>query len=333
MLKLLIVLLILLAIKMVAGCSSSLSCGCGGNCEIEHGVCNFRGPDCVGNTPICIGIECVQCTSDSHCSKKRYGAMPKALLYLLGPRAEASGRSARSASDIRSELRIWSFCVNNNCVECRGNGDCASDTNCARGCTNWGSCVSTGATLNCAARGQRCVIGESRCVDCLSDTDCPTNKPHCAVGSGTCHECLANEHCQKDNDCTATCNPGSQTCLTGGLDCTKLPMTIHCNKDTSSCVRCNTDENCSDEPVFGRCVGSRCQQCADSVDCRHDGNCDAECVTKAIPFGNDTTVQVCISQPDPLVCCKSCDKIKGICNTVSTILPLLIIWVVVLLGL
>lgn len=264
-------------ISICLACSTSSSCGCGGRCDIGDGVCSSRGPNCGGSTPICISNSrsCVQCDSDHHC-----------------------GGANR-------------FCIWNSCKQCRGVSDCASDSNCNAVCS--GNNCHVNSNLNCVSQGQRCIIGQARCVDCLSNSDCPGSKPYCdAGGTHTCHQCLATLHCQSDRDCTATCHPTNRTCVSGSpvVDCSSSLTNPFCRKDTSTCVRCLTHGHCGNELFLKKCRGDTndCHQCSISNDCRYKGNCNAACVNTS------SAIHICQNQDTPLICCFSeCNLKDGVC--------------------
>jgi len=264
----------LLFISLCFACSSDSSCGCGGRCELQDAICYIRGPECRGYTPICIPSSgnCVKCANNFDCSSDN------------------------------------PFCINYNCVRCRDINDCASDNSCDTICS--GSSCQIRSNLNCASSRQRCLIGQARCVDCLSNDDCPSLSPYCdTMGTYTCHQCLANAHCQTDSDCSASCDLSNRKCKQGDpiVNCSLNSTNLYCHKASYSCVRCTSDVHCSNELVSKRCNtdgDNSCHQCVKDQHCRSRGTCDSKCINS----------DICNDNPSPLVCNKSeCNTEAGIC--------------------
>jgi len=191
---------------------------------------------------------------------------------------------------------------------------CNNDTDCDRPCID-GACV-TNSRLNCLALSTRCRVRTSTCVDCLQHTDCPSFKPYCDRFFSNnydieykCQECFVDSHCQSENNCNARCE--GNTCVSDYevVDCTKTPETPKCNKDKGICQRCTLEGHCSNETFLKRCYAGECHQCTSNRDCRHDGNCDSECVEQNGKL-------ICVNAAQPLICCgnKECNLHKGVCR-------------------
>lgn len=128
-------------------------------------------------------------------------------------------------------------CVANRCVECTTDSNCQSDSECNMTCNKlFGQCtprIDTIGNLNCVndtsiltnfGKWNRCLVGQSKCVECLTNGDCAKNyekngnKSFCDVTTHTCETCLHNndcrteKHCGNNIYCNATAGIGENYC-------------------------------------------------------------------------------------------------------------------------
>lgn len=198
----------------------------------------------------CSGCGCVDCRSDSHCGW-------------------ATDRP---------------YCSSNTCVQCLGNGHCASDTNCNSFCTS-NSCVST-SRLDCTqlVNTTHCLIGQARCIECLSDSDCPSK--HCRPDTNTCEACLTNLHCRSNDACNdvcldwkcstpveaAVCNrTNDEVCYEWLGECRPSCLSENgtcstgknCNTNNGKCYNCVIDDHCGISS--NETCNSHCQYLPDTI--------------------------------------------------------------------
>jgi hypothetical protein len=141
---------------------------------------------CDGHTPFCAQVsdgvfECVECVDDPQCGD--------------------------------------GFCVENQCVECRGHDDCSDPA--AAQCDATGSCVPCTVDSQC--------VGTPAGPDGICDTD---RTP------ATCVECLSTAQCPTNESCNL---------LTG----TCVPVVRFSQR---TCAPCTNDDQCADDPWESRCV-------------------------------------------------------------------------------
>ena len=123
------------------------------------------------------------------------------------------GNCDYSCMDCRSDANCgWAsgrpYCSGNSCVQCTSVGHCASNNNCDVSCDS-GKC-NVHSSLDCTSQKGTpyCVIGSSKCVECLDNSHCGGSKPYCS-SSNTCEECLNNFHCRNITHCNALCEVGN----------------------------------------------------------------------------------------------------------------------------
>lgn len=108
-------------------------------------------------------------------------------------------------------------CLDNKCVECVKNSDCAAD---------------------------KSVCFKNACVECVESSDCPDSRPACILSE----EGYACVECAENSDCTdperSTCNKEEHRCIGCLVDSDCKDPTPYCNSPQNKCVECRENSEC-----------------------------------------------------------------------------------------
>lgn len=240
------------------------------SCSVANSTCVAGTPPCGDDTPVCDedNDTCVECLTDDNCTG-------------------------------------GDFCVENICVECRGNDDCFDFDP----CNGIETCVDGG-----------CVAGTPPCGDELCED----------LGDGAfrCYGCDNDTDCDDGLFCTGveTCDNG--TCSSSGDPCViywnSMPAAVgpYCDEENDQCVECLSDDNCTDNAT-PFCVDNTCVECADDDDCDNGLFCDGAevcdngtCLDGEPPCDDNGTTPFCDEELDQCVECRDDgDCIGGDNNT------------------
>lgn len=171
------------------------------------------------------------------------------------------------------------YCHHNKCVECIGDINCISNSNCGSMC-EYNKCI-TYFHLNCTVNivHKHCLSSQQRCVECLNNADCPYTKPYCRNEYGgirdyKCVECKYDNECRHNKNCNSICGYGK--CIDnpdGVLDCfTHHPKNKDkCDKFLMRCIECNTDTDCVN--AERHCFNGMCHECYSNKHCKSNHLC------------------------------------------------------------
>jgi hypothetical protein len=210
----------------------------------------------------------------------------------------------------------------------------------ARVCDGMGECVECIGDANCHDIFATFCSDDHRCVRCKDDHHCPAETPRCSP-QGRCQECLQLLDCVKLYPEPDACRPLS-SCTNGLCQFQTSDVGSFCNTSkeeprycdaTSTCVECLKDEHCKPDPFGGYCVGGRCVDCRQDMDCpsstpfcSKDNRCvlcaaDTDCTLalpgacwKAVCLGDGA----CYAKPRQDEPCTTAEGMPGRCTFAGT---------------
>lgn len=267
---------------------------CSGCQTCFNGSCSDNSALCTGEEGVCVGAQCVECTTGNHCAPNQVCS---------------ANRCVECSND--NQCPGHQFCANNECVECLSNDHCGTDEICsgnkcicptpscsgiecgpiksACGATN--SCGSCGENQHCDDNVcvchetrtdiEVCAAAETFCGNvsdiCGDIVHCGSCAPDQICSNGQCVECTANSHCDTDEICSGNeCICPTPSCA--GVQCGTVTNACgasnHCSGCSLATPICN-DNRCVECTVDGDCPGGTCFnfQC---VECIHDSDCPAD---------------------------------------------------------
>ena len=237
------------------------TCACPAGKIDNNGVC--EGPDCSnggvtcsGSTPQCSSSgQCVECTSDSHCSGGQ----------------QCSGNVCKCPSS-------KPYLSGSTCVECTSDSNCSDGKKCL---SNFCQSVDACEGVSCTG-GKTCVNGDCICPSGQIDNKGICEMPDCSNGGVTCTggKTCQNKVCscpsgQIDNN--GTCE--APNCANGGVTCTGGKT---CQNKVCVCPSDQVDNNgtceapnCANGGII--CSGSTpvCAENGQCVECAQDSHCDS----------------------------------------------------------
>lgn len=239
-------------------------------------------------------------------------------------------------------------CSDNTCVQCASVSHCASNSNCDVSCDS--NICNVHSTMDCTLLKEtpHCLIGNSKCVECLDDSHCGSEKPYCSP-SNRCEECLNNFNCRNATRCNAICVSATSTITSTTTSTTLLQPGVISSILNTTCQAPPSEEylHCQDGTVCYDWLGQCYESCSDNSQCppsnstaingnrcnSKDGKCylcttDNDCNTSAnqtcgayCKFNADNHQYVCTSGTS----CSSIqncvlDSTQYICRSLSSIL-------------
>ncbi|MHC4836566.1 MAG: hypothetical protein ACYTF3_00040 [Planctomycetota bacterium] len=248
-------------------CTTDVHCnGRPGGGQCVDNICRPCDPGdhagCRGDQ-LCCDFQCENTSNDTQCTACEQSCGPEA--DRCTNRGCACGVGAACGGGTP-------FCVDEGCVECRGNGDCANNELCCGG-----TCEPTGAGNNdqCERCDQSCnPLSTNVCTNrdcrCGNNAECGGDTRVCADGRGVCVQCLVDGNCGPF--------PGRGQCYQE--NCEECDPSNHdgCNESgaepicglNATCRTCTGDGECQQRPgLADECVTGRCRRCdpADNAGC------------------------------------------------------------------
>ena len=222
---------------------------------------------CGGDTPICMGDECVECATDDDC-----GEFEECSTSLT---CEPTG-----ACNNDENCDTGYICINSECViGCRDDSECQTGEICENGqCTDIG-CSSN----NDCGNSQICQAGECVDVNCVNDGDC-IGLEICVDYTCETVECISDGNCDEGEYCTADNMCQISVDCTNDSDCGDLELCVDNVCSTVECKTaddCNSGDECNDNICQTPCTeNSNCEsleECTDGycieIDCIRDMDC------------------------------------------------------------
>jgi hypothetical protein len=293
-------------------CASAGTPDAGGQC-----VECVNSTTCKNATPVCVGYECVGCTTSEQCKAK--SAATPACLTTTGTCVSCVSTSDCQGGSLVCDTKT------NTCVGCTNSTGCGDATPICTG----GACVRCANNKQCLDRDTSKSLCSSLggCAQCLSHSDCGAipGKPYCDPATNKCEACVTSTDCIAvdapiclGNVCMkcgthkqcADRSPATQGCSSSGKcvgcteksHCASIPATPECEIASNKCVQCLEDSGCSGATPL--CVGNKCVACTNNDQCNKKNAAAPACLLSGAKAGT------CVECKDDSTC-----KGGKVCNT------------------
>ncbi len=240
------------------GCSNPATPVCVGSVCEQCG----RDSDCKDNPrgPFCekvvtshgTGYACVACTSDEYCAQHNPAT----------PWCDPASYSCVACGPGHSCPADQPVCgKKGRCVSCDAGHGCPGGMWCSD--PDGGQCIQCRGDLDCAGRkgAPFCDTASGMCVACRGKSDCPPGAPVCLPDESSCVQCTANSDCRTPPNGRCSASPDAlYTCVECDTpaDCSN-PNARYCAGHR--CLECQGDSDCGG----GACVSGKCVSCLPSA--------------------------------------------------------------------